>query len=95
MTMFQILLTGSSLILSYVEMNFFIIAINSGQRMSGWVIEMSPSHVKLPWDEFHWNAQNDKLPLIQVMSLGHSELTYWGLWPLLLTWLNFNPSMDK
>ena len=24
-----------------------------------------------------------------------NESTYWGLGPLLLTWFNFNPSMDK
>ena len=23
------------------------------------------------------------------------SLTHWGLWPLLLTWFNFNPGMDK
>ena len=23
------------------------------------------------------------------------DIVYWRLWPLLLTWFNFNPSMDK
>ena len=29
------------------------------------------------------------------LSVGDGEWSHWALWPLLLTWINFNPSMDK
>ena len=29
------------------------------------------------------------------LKFGYIVLCYYGLWPLLLTWVNLNPSMDK
>ena len=32
---------------------------------------------------------------LEVHEHGHSTVTADALWPLLLTWFNFNPGMDK
>ena len=42
------------------------------------------------------NTETLELALIwDAMATMWRHYNVWGLWPLLLTWFNFNPSMDK
>ena len=70
-----------------------------------WVYgEVAPTHVLITYDLFYASMNWDiirsgiGLALFSTKSLPKTVATHYqfdALWPLLLTWFNFNPSMDK
>ena len=64
-------------------------------KSQGWVPGMQVYHKFTPQNELDYSIYSETyLP-----GLVHGNISKWDdlslLWPLLLTWFNFNPSMDK
>ena len=67
--------------------------------VSYWWIFTSFGRLESTWHQYPWVNHNDWTLRTFNLHIKSSRpsvpLTHWHQWPLLLTWFNFNPSMDK